>query len=78
MALVLAPLIAPTLTLTLGQEDIGVSSPSTTQRRAFDLIGFGKAHPYARLHDAGRRLDESWISCCVHWMAGQSSSIADR
>ena len=39
--LVLVPLTAPTLTLTLGQEDIGVASPSTTQRRAFDLISAG-------------------------------------
>ena len=39
--LVLAPLIAPTLTLRLGQEDIGVTSTSTTQRRAFDLITAG-------------------------------------
>ena len=39
--LVLAPLIAPTLTLRLGQEDMGVTSTSTTQRRAFDLISAG-------------------------------------
>jgi len=39
--LVLVPLIAPTLTLTLGQEDVGVASTSTTQRRAFDLISAG-------------------------------------
>ena len=38
---VLVPLMAPTLTLTLGQEDIGVASTSTTQRRAFDLISAG-------------------------------------
>ena len=39
--LVLVPLMAPTLTLTLGQEDVGVASTSTTQRRAFDLISAG-------------------------------------
>ena len=39
--LVLVPLMAPTLTLTLGQEDMGVTSTSTTQRRAFDLISAG-------------------------------------
>ena len=37
------PLAAPTLTLILGQEDIGAWPTSATQRRAFDLIsdGFG-------------------------------------
>jgi len=39
--LVLVPLIAPTLSLTLGQEDLGAASTSTTQRRAFDLISAG-------------------------------------
>jgi len=39
--LVLVPLMAPTLTLTLGQEDMGAASTSTTQRRAFDLIAAG-------------------------------------
>jgi uncharacterized membrane protein YdfJ with MMPL/SSD domain len=41
--LVLVPLMLPVLTLTLGQEDVGVTPVSTTQRRAFDLIsaGFG-------------------------------------
>src|SRR5665647_2152053 len=39
--LVLVPLMAPTLTLKLGQEDVGVASTSTTQRRAFDLISAG-------------------------------------
>ncbi len=39
--LVLAPLMAPTLTLRLGQEDIGVTPTATTQRRAFDLISAG-------------------------------------
>jgi uncharacterized membrane protein YdfJ with MMPL/SSD domain len=40
---ILLPLAAPTLTLILGQEDIGAWPPSTTQRRAYDLIsqGFG-------------------------------------
>jgi uncharacterized membrane protein YdfJ with MMPL/SSD domain len=40
---VLLPLAAPTLTLVLGQEDIGAWPVSTTQRRAYDLIaqGFG-------------------------------------
>ena len=33
--------MAPTLTLTLGQEDFGVTPTSTTQRRAFDLISAG-------------------------------------
>jgi uncharacterized membrane protein YdfJ with MMPL/SSD domain len=39
--LVLLPLAAPVLTLTLGQEDAGVTPESTTQRRAFDLITDG-------------------------------------
>ncbi|MEI6725276.1 MAG: MMPL family transporter, partial [Actinomycetes bacterium] len=41
--LVLVPLMLPVLTLTLGQEDVGVMPAATTQRRAFDLIsaGFG-------------------------------------
>lgn len=40
---VLLPLAAPTLTLILGQEDVGAWPTSSTQRRAFDLIsrGFG-------------------------------------
>ena len=40
---VLLPLAAPTLTLILGQEDIGAWPVSTTQRRAYDVIsrGFG-------------------------------------
>ncbi len=40
---VMLPLAAPTLTLILGQEDIGAWPVSTTQRRAYDLIsrGFG-------------------------------------
>jgi len=39
--LVLLPLAAPTLTLILGQEDVGAWPTSTTQRRAFDLISDG-------------------------------------
>jgi uncharacterized membrane protein YdfJ with MMPL/SSD domain len=39
--LVLLPLAAPTLTLILGQEDIGAWPASTTQRRAYDLITAG-------------------------------------
>ena len=39
--LVLAPLIAPTFTLRLGQEDVGVTLTSTSQRRSFDLISAG-------------------------------------
>jgi uncharacterized membrane protein YdfJ with MMPL/SSD domain len=39
--LVLVPLMLPTLSLRLGQEDMGVTSASTTQRRAFDLISAG-------------------------------------
>ena len=38
---VLLPLAAPTLTLILGQEDIGAWPTSTTQRRATDLISTG-------------------------------------
>ena len=38
---VLLPLAAPTLTLILGQEDIGAWPTSTTQRRATDLISQG-------------------------------------
>ena len=36
--LVMVPLALPTLTLKLGQEDVGVTPTSTTQRRAFDLV----------------------------------------
>jgi uncharacterized membrane protein YdfJ with MMPL/SSD domain len=41
--LILAPLIAPLLSLRLGQADVGVSPTSTTQRQAYDLMtaGFG-------------------------------------
>ncbi len=38
---VMLPLAAPTLTLILGQEDIGAWPTSTTQRRAYDLISRG-------------------------------------
>jgi uncharacterized membrane protein YdfJ with MMPL/SSD domain len=38
---VLLPLAAPTLTLILGQEDIGAWPESSTQRRAYDLISAG-------------------------------------
>jgi len=38
---VLLPLAAPTLTLILGQEDIGAWPTTTTQRRAYDLIAEG-------------------------------------
>lgn len=39
----LAPLIVPVFSLELGQEDVGATSPETTERRAYDLItdGFG-------------------------------------
>ena len=42
-AVILAPLIAPLFSLTLGQEDIGVTPKSTTERQAYDLLtrGFG-------------------------------------
>ena len=39
--LILVPLTVPTLSLTLGQEDVGVTPTSTTERRAFDLISSG-------------------------------------
>ncbi len=39
--LVLVPLALPTLSLRLGQEDLGVTSTDTTSRRAFDLIAAG-------------------------------------
>ena len=39
--LVLTPLILPTLTLRLGQEDVGVMPTSMSQRRAFDLVSAG-------------------------------------
>jgi uncharacterized membrane protein YdfJ with MMPL/SSD domain len=41
--LILVPLIVPLFTLTLGQEDIGVTPTSTTERQAYDLMtaGFG-------------------------------------
>ena len=35
---VLVPLIIPVFSLELGQEDIGATSPDTTQRQAYDLI----------------------------------------
>ena len=38
---IMLPLAAPTLTLILGQEDIGAWPTSTTQRRAYDLISRG-------------------------------------
>ena len=39
----LVPLIIPAFSLELGQEDIGATDPSTTERQAYDLItaGFG-------------------------------------
>ena len=39
----LIPLIIPAFSLELGQEDIGATNPSTTERQAYDLItaGFG-------------------------------------
>jgi uncharacterized membrane protein YdfJ with MMPL/SSD domain len=39
----LLPLIVPVFSLELGQEDIGATDPSTTERQAYDLItaGFG-------------------------------------
>jgi uncharacterized membrane protein YdfJ with MMPL/SSD domain len=43
---VLAPLIVPLFSLHLGQEDIGVTPTSTTERQAFDLLsaGFGPGY----------------------------------
>jgi uncharacterized membrane protein YdfJ with MMPL/SSD domain len=42
-ALILAPLIVPLFDLQLGQEDVGVTPTSTTERQAYDLMteGFG-------------------------------------
>lgn len=42
-AVILLPLIVPLFSLKLGQEDIGVTPTSTTERQAYDLItqGFG-------------------------------------
>ena len=39
----LIPLVIPAFSLELGQEDIGATNPSTTERQAYDLItaGFG-------------------------------------
>ena len=39
----LVPMIIPAFSLELGQEDVGATSPSTTERQAYDLItaGFG-------------------------------------
>jgi uncharacterized membrane protein YdfJ with MMPL/SSD domain len=39
----LAPMVIPVFSLELGQEDIGATNPSTTERQAYDLIagGFG-------------------------------------
>ncbi|MGB0099661.1 MAG: MMPL family transporter [Nocardioides sp.] len=41
--LALVPLIIPVFSLELGQEDVGATSPETTERQAYDLIaaGFG-------------------------------------
>ncbi len=43
---VLVPLIIPLFSLSLGQEDIGVTPTSTTERQAFDLMsdGFGPGY----------------------------------
>jgi uncharacterized membrane protein YdfJ with MMPL/SSD domain len=43
---ILTPLIIPMSSLKLGQEDVGVTPTSTTERRAFDLIsaGFGPGY----------------------------------
>jgi uncharacterized membrane protein YdfJ with MMPL/SSD domain len=43
---ILAPLIVPLFSLHLGQEDIGVTPTSTTERQAFDLLsaGFGPGY----------------------------------
>ena len=35
---ILAPLIVPLFSLQLGQEDIGVTPESTTERQAYDLL----------------------------------------
>jgi uncharacterized membrane protein YdfJ with MMPL/SSD domain len=45
-ALILVPLIIPALDLRLGQEDIGQTSESTMERRAYDLMaaGFGPGY----------------------------------
>src|SRR5215831_12014638 len=45
-AIILAPLIVPLFSLHLGQEDIGVTPVSTTERQAFDLLsaGFGPGY----------------------------------
>jgi uncharacterized membrane protein YdfJ with MMPL/SSD domain len=42
-AVILVPLILPVFSLTLGQEDIGATPTSTTERQAYDLMaeGFG-------------------------------------
>jgi uncharacterized membrane protein YdfJ with MMPL/SSD domain len=37
----LVPLILPVFTLELGQEDVGATSPETTERQAYDLISAG-------------------------------------
>ena len=43
MFALLIPLIVPFLSLNLGQEDIGATPKSTTERQAYDLMaaGFG-------------------------------------
>ena len=45
-AAILAPLIVPFLSLDLGQEDIGATPKSTTERQAYDLMaaGFGPGY----------------------------------
>lgn len=42
----LVPLILPVFTLELGQEDIGATSPETTERQAYDLIAEGMGVGY--------------------------------
>jgi uncharacterized membrane protein YdfJ with MMPL/SSD domain len=45
-ALILAPLLVPFFSLQLGQEDIGATPKSTTERQAYDLLssGFGPGY----------------------------------
>ena len=45
-AAILAPLIVPLFSLHLGQEDVGVTPATTTERQAFDLLsaGFGPGY----------------------------------
>ncbi|MBZ5737901.1 MMPL family transporter [Nocardioides mangrovi] len=53
----LAPLIVPVFSLELGQEDIGATSPETTERQAYDLVAAGFGVGYNGPLQVASRLD---------------------